>query len=97
MSEIFTKVHYSHSDDTTTIERMQDCNPILAESAVLRDQGKMGSSEMRHAAHFPAVLVEQYCNDKGITFGEFLRDRAHIKSMLNDPALKGFRVWEGRI
>ncbi len=94
---IGTKIHYSQADDVTIIERVQNCDPVLCEAKMLREDGATGSNEMRHAAHFPAILVEQYCNDKGITLHEFLKDKKHAKSMLNDPALKGFRVWEGRV
>jgi hypothetical protein len=51
---------------------------------------------MRHAARFPMVVVERYCNEKGITFEEWMSNPEHAKAMLNDSALSAFRVWEGR-
>lgn len=95
MSDITTKYHYLPETDTTGIERVQDCTPIVQAAAELRIAGDLGSSEMRHAAKFPAVIVEQYINTTGITFQEFLREPKHVKAMLNDPALKAFRIWEG--
>lgn len=97
MSDIHTKYHYLPESDTTGIERVQDCTPIAQAASDLRSRGLVGSSEMRHAAKFPAVIVEQYLNTTGITWAEFLRDPSHVKAMLNDPALKAFRVWEGRL
>ena len=95
MSEVYTKIH--ESGDTIGIERVQDCEPILDFTKQRRDQRAVGSSEMRHAASIPMVLVEAYCNDKGITFQQFMTNPAHGKTMLNDPALKYFRIWEGRV
>ena len=43
------------------------------------------------------VLVEAYCNDRGITFDQFMGDPAHIRAMVNDPALDAFRIWRGRV
>lgn len=94
---IKTKVHYDQLSDVTAVERIQDCTPIADYTANLRGIGKTGTNEMRHAARFPAVIVEQYCNHKGITFNEFLSNPAHVKVMLADPALKAFRVWEGKV
>ena len=32
----------------------------------------------------------------GISFSEFIANPEHARSMLNDPALAAFRVWEGQ-
>lgn len=76
---------------------VQDCTPILERTKALHNEGIHGSSEMRHAASFPAVIVETYCNQRGLTFEQFMQDRSHIRAMLSDPALSGFRVWAGRV
>lgn len=96
MSDIQTKYHYIPEGDTTAIERVQDCSSFVKRAADLRAAEMTGTSEMRHAAHFPAVVVETYMNNAGITWAEFLRNPEHGKRMLNDPALKAFRVWEGQ-
>lgn len=76
---------------------VQDCNPIAERAKAMHNAGITGSSEMRLAASFPFVMVEKYCNDKGITLNEFNTDKAHIRYMLNDPALAHFRIWKGKI
>jgi len=43
------------------------------------------------------VLVEKYCNDNGITFRDFLRDPAHARRMVQDPANDAFRIWKGAL
>lgn len=83
--------------DTLTINRVQDCEPILEDAKARHKEGMHGTSEMKHAARLPLVLVEKYCNDKGITFAEWMNNKAHIRAMLADPALSAFRIWNGRV
>lgn len=52
---------------------------------------------MRHAAKLPKALIENYCQRHGITLHEWFVNPAHIKAMLNDPELSGFRIWQGRV
>lgn len=75
----------------------QDCTPFVERTKALHREGHHGSKEMRHAASFPPVLVEKYCNVNNIEFSEFLNNPAHCRAMLNDPALADFRVWKGRV
>ena len=75
----------------------QDCTPFLEAATRKRNEGEHGSKEMRHAASFPPVLVERYCNERGITFSEWLANPIHARVMLMDPDLSGFRIWGGRV
>lgn len=95
MGQVLTRIH--EADGVLAFERVQDVEPILGFTHAQRVAGDVGSNEMRHAASIPMVLVEAYCNDRGITFAEFMANPVHIKTMCNDPALKPFRVWEGRV
>ena len=95
MGQVLTRVH--EADGVLGFERVQDVEPILDFAHDLRAAGQVGSSEMRHAASIPMVLVEAYCNDRGIEFREFMNNPVHARAMLNDPALRAFRVWEGRV
>jgi len=90
-----TRLHVH--DGSVTFERIQDCTPILERATALHNGGHHGSSEMRHAADFPMVIVEKYCNDHHIEFAEFIQNKDHVRRMLADPALAGFRVWKGRV
>ncbi|MBO1748895.1 hypothetical protein [Stenotrophomonas indicatrix] len=86
------------SDGADLIERRsQDVEPILEYAKRMRNQGDVGSSEMRHAAKIPKAVIENYINRTGITFHEFMVDDKHIRAMLNDPDLSGFRIWKGRV
>ncbi|MCH8622643.1 hypothetical protein [Undibacterium sp. TS12] len=92
---IATRVHVDGGD--IRFERVQDCTAIAEHAQALHKEGLHGTSEMRHAASFPMVLVEKYLNDKNISFQEFMSEEVHVKAMLVDPALSAFRVWGGRV
>lgn len=76
---------------------VQDCSAIAEYTKARQNEGLTGSSEMRLAASMPLVMVEKYCNDRGITFHEFSGSESHKKALLNDPALAHFRIWNGRL
>jgi hypothetical protein len=89
--------HLSVQDDLMVVKSMQDVQPILQSVKDKVEVGDVGSKDMKHAATIPMVVIEAYMNRVGLTFQEFLRDKEHIKSMLNDKSLDGFRVWKGAV
>jgi len=76
---------------------VQDCTPIAEHAKAMHNAGFSGHSEMKLAASIPLVMIEKYCNDRGITYAEFSQGKEHIRYMLNDPALAHFRVWKGKV
>jgi hypothetical protein len=76
---------------------VQDCTPIAEDAKARHREGLHGTKEMKHAARLPAEAVEAYCNINGITFSEFMQNPVHTRLMCNDPALKDFRIWPGRV
>ncbi|MEY4718480.1 MAG: hypothetical protein RL563_1098 [Pseudomonadota bacterium] len=96
-ADMHTSFHADTMGETFVVQNQQDVEPIIEHCKMLNDTGAVGGSEMRHAASFPMVLVESYCNQHGITFADWLKDKEHIKRMLRDPDLKGFRIWQGRV
>lgn len=52
---------------------------------------------MRVLAEVPAIIVQQYMNDHGVSYAEFIRNPEHAQRMLNDPALSAFRIHRGRV
>lgn len=81
----------------THIERVQDCTPIADYAKAQHNAGFHGTSELKHAARIPNVIIEKYCNDHNIEFSEFMRNREHMRRVLNDPSLKAFRIWPGKV
>jgi hypothetical protein len=79
------------------VHSTQDCTPIAERTKSLHNQGLHGSSEMKHAASIPMVMIEKYLNDNSISYQEWSSNKEHIRRMLNDPALAYFRVWKGRV
>lgn len=90
---------HKHNDGlgTLTFETRQDVSPIVDFTKAMHNEGYHGSSEMKKAASFPRVLIDKYCADRGITFQEWMNNKTHIRAMLNDPDLKAFRIWPGRV
>lgn len=64
---------------------------------MLRSMGRTESELGKHAADYPPGFMEMYAKTKGITFHELMANPVHIRNMLNDPELSGFRVWKGRV
>ena len=75
----------------------QDCTPIAEYAKAKHNAGEFGTSDLKHAASIPSVMVEKYLNDNGITLQEFSRSQQHMKRLLGDPALAHFRIWKGQV
>lgn len=97
MDGIQTKIHQNHDHGGVSFERVQDCTAIAERCKARQNMGDTGSSEMRLAASIPFVIIEKYCNDHNLTYHEFSIDPAHLKTLLNDPALSHFRIWNGKV
>lgn len=56
-----------------------------------------GDRDMRALMTVPAIIVQQYMNENGVSYPEFIRNPEHAKRMMNDPALSAFRIHPGRV
>lgn len=83
-------------DDRIVVGRSQDCTPVLEDAKRRHNEGMHGSSELKHAARIPSVIVEKYCNEHGVSFAEFMADPAHIKRVVQHPDNSMFRIWPGK-
>jgi hypothetical protein len=93
--DIGTKFHMRDGD--LTVERFQDCTAIAEHAKALHKAGEHGSSDFKHAAKIPFVMIEAYCNRLNITFAECMQNKVHMRTILNDPANADFRIWKGRV
>jgi len=82
-------------DDRLVIGRSQDCTPIAEDAVRRHNDGLHGTSDVKHAARIPNVIVEKYCNDHGVTFQDFMADPVHIKRLVQHPDNAMFRIWKG--
>lgn len=55
------------------------------------------AKDFKLKAELPAILVEHYCQQKGITLQEWLSNKEHVRAMVNDPDLAYFRIAPGRM
>ena len=95
---IKTEFHTVEHEGVAIINRVQDCEPAMVEAATLRAAGATGAGgDMHHLGRFPKVLIERYCNTRGITFRDWISDTSHAQAMLNDPDLSAFRIHTGKV
>lgn len=80
------------------VQRSADVEPLIEHLAGLRQDsdGKSDSGELYHVGDIPYIVIEQYCNEQGVTFADFMRDDTHIKRILMNPDFSKFRVWQGK-
>lgn len=76
---------------------LQDCTAIREDAMARHNAGLHGSADIKHAARLPDWAVERYCHLHGITFAEFMGNREHVRRMCNDPTLRDFRIWPGKV
>lgn len=89
--------HVGELDGKLVIAQSQDCTGIAEWAKVQQNAGLHGSSEMRHAARIPDVIINAYMNETGVTFAELMRDPVHMKRICNDPKNAAFRIWKGAL
>jgi hypothetical protein len=88
---------FAEHDGKMIIGQTQDCTPIVERAKALHNAGEFGSSEMKHAATIPDVILNKYMNETGVSYAELMSNPVHFKRICNDPDNKMFRVWPGRL
>lgn len=76
---------------------MSDALGVADACKFLQSNNLTGDKEMQHLAEFPGILIQQYCDQKGITWAEWFQNPVHARIMLNDPDLAHFRVKRSRV
>lgn len=76
---------------------MDDLHAVADHCKALRSAGLNGDRDMRKLAVIPGIIIQQYMNENGVSYAEFMRNPVHANKMLNDRALSGFRTHEGRV
>lgn len=75
-------------------ERFDGLLDHLAERRAIKDYGPKDTPCLME---LPALIIEQYCKEAGITWADWWADNTHLKRMANDPALSAFRVKPGKV
>lgn len=76
---------------------MDDLHAVADHCKALQSAGLTGDRDMRALMTVPAIIVQKYMNENGVSYGEFIRNPEHAKRMMNDPALSAFRIHRGRV
>lgn len=53
--------------------------------------------DLKHVASVDSAVIIDWCNKRGITFQQFMRDQDLLTKFLDDPVNAPFRVWKGRV
>lgn len=96
MSDITTR-YFDHGDEGAVIVRHQVVGPTIDAIKEMHNTGMHGTRDMRYLGSVPRIVIEAYCQQRGITLRQFVAEPEHKRAFLNDPAHKDFRVWPGRV
>lgn len=94
MSDVFTRAF--QDGDEIRLVRVQDAEPILDGIQELRSSGLTGSEDFRHVGRIPAVVLEGWLNDAGVSFNDHKAVEEIIHRKLLDGEFSKLRVHEGR-
>lgn len=88
---------FAEYDGKVVIAQSQDCTPIAERAKALHNAGMHGSSDMKHAASIPDVILEKYMNEHRVSYAELMSNPEHFRRICNDPDNRAFRIWPGRL
>ena len=92
------KSHYDHDTGTLVIRRTEDVSSVLeANKRAFDVDDRRYKHTFNHAARIPLSAIEQYCQQNGIKYAEFMNSEKLFKAFLNDPDNRAFRTKPGRI
>ena len=91
--------HYDELTDTLRIKRVEDVSSVLEANKRQFDVDDKSYKHdaLNHVARIPLSAIEQYCQQKGIKYEEFMRDERMFRQFLNDPDNRLFRTKPGRV
>ena len=91
--DVFTRAF--QDGDEIRLVRAQDAEPILEGIKDLKSNGFTGTPDFRHVGRIPAVVLEMWINEAGISYSDHdaVADLIHRKLLDGDFAK--LRVHEG--
>lgn len=70
----------------------------IRDACVIRhNAGEFGSKEMRYYGEVTPLMLQTYCDKRGVTWDQAMQNPEHFRRILNDPENSDMRVWKGRI
>lgn len=74
----------------------QDLDTLIQYAKEKSEQHTSGG-DMKHVARVEQTVIIDWCNKRGVTWAQFMRDESLQTAFLDDPANAPFRIWKGRI
>ena len=93
--DVLTTTTFDEMAGKVIVRREQDTQAYVDDIKRVKQVSDGKGGNFYHAGRIPAVVVEKFCKEKGMTFAEFMR--TGFKTLLNDPDYKNLRIWEGRV
>ncbi len=81
--------------DGIEINRWQDTKPIIDDAKARQLEGVTGSSDMRHVARVPVVVLEEACKAAGVDAADREAVREIIFKKVSSGEWSKFQVHEG--
>ena len=91
------KTTYTEQDGKLIVTRSQNVGAIVDFAKAAHNEGMHGRPDARHVATIPGVVIEHYCNVRGITFRQWCTDPEVRRRFLNDPNYADLRIWKGKV
>lgn len=74
----------------------EDLDTLATHCREASDAQKSGG-DMKLAMTVDGTVILDWCNKRGVTWQQFMRDSALQVRFLDDPDNSVFRIWKGRI
>ena len=82
--------------DKFVVQETHDFNPYLEQARLLRSHGDGRVGESRHVARLPIKLIQEWCREAGVAWGDVAARKEVVRRKLMDGDYNQFRVWGGR-
>lgn len=100
LTGITTYHNYDHDSKITTIERVQDVQPILDRNKALANDSSYKQQGMKdsflHAAHIPMIIIEKWLLEEGIDVFN-AEHYPKVRAKLNSSEYQYLRTTTGKL
>lgn len=78
------------------IERTERFDGLVDYCKARQNAREFGGKDLPMLAKVPGIMIEAWCEKRGVSMATFCRSQELKKAMLNDPEMAAFRVMPGR-
>ena len=93
---VVSEFHYDESEDKTTVNVVQDCEPIIEKNKALQSESP-DNVLGRRIASIPLVVVQKWMQEDGVNFLALPKHEKgkYLRRKLNDPEYRYLRTSGG--